>query len=159
MPVTSRVSSSSRPAARPAPRGVRPMPTRPMPHAAHPAARPSKSVSPVAIGLASAVGLCAAIGTIWFFGTGRTLFVPDVAPAAPAKIEATGHPPTNFYRSTRDGRVIVMEIDQNGTKIKGTISRRDVPIDADEYRDGPVNGNGGPGSPENRVHALGSAFR
>ena len=98
-------------------------------------------------------------GIVYFFGdTLRGHLMPLATPAS-APTAAAGPAPTIFYRDRGDGTVTVMEIDANGsTRIKGSISRNDVPLlQADKVREG-WGGSGTP-SPHSRVNALGSSFR
>jgi hypothetical protein len=122
-----------------------------------------KDVTPPQLSLLVAQGTllgCAILGilggVVYFFGdTLRAHFVP-VDMSSTAKGPA-GPGPTVFYRDRGDGTVTVMEIDGNGTRIKGTMSRYDVPLlQADKVREG--WGSSGI-NPHARVNALGSAFR
>ncbi len=65
---------------------------------------------------------------------------------------------TILYRDRGDGTVLVMEIDGNGTRIKGTLDRKDVPMirEKRERRRLLEQESISSGS---RIHALGSAFR
>jgi hypothetical protein len=97
-------------------------------------------------------------GVVYVFGdTLRAHFAP-VGVASDAKAPA-GPGPTVLYRDRGDGTVTVMEIDGNGgTRLKGTMSRYDVPLlQADKVREG--WGSSGTVNPNARVNALGSAFR
>ncbi len=150
---------------------------RPMPaHAARPAPRAAamtarhggatlthKEVTSKQMSLLVAQGTlvgCAILGilggVVYVFGdTLRAHFVPvDISSTAKAP---AGPGPTVFYRDRGDGTVTVMEIDGNGTRIKGTMSRYDVPLlQADKVREG---WGSGAVNPHARVNALGSAFR
>lgn len=96
-------------------------------------------------------------GVIYFFGDTLRARFASVGDTSDAKAPA-GPGPTVFYRDRGDGTVTVMEIDGAGTRLKGTISRYDVPLlQADKVREG--WGSSGAVNPNARVNALGSAFR
>ena len=103
-----------------------------------------------------------AVGVIWEYGAARNL---DLT-AAPVSDRAGagqggrgGGAPTVFYRDMRDGRVMVMEVDAQGTRIKGTVNKSDLDFAAGMGADiGPPNRMGDVTAAD-RVGALGSAFR
>ncbi|MDK9695946.1 MAG: hypothetical protein OEL76_06130 [Siculibacillus sp.] len=96
-------------------------------------------------------------GLLFFFGdTLRNHFYPLGAGAGRSSAPS-GPGPTVYYRDRGDGTVTVMEIDANGARMRGTMSRNDVPLlQADKVREG---WGGGAVSPHSRVNALGSSFR
>mgnify|MGYP001767075859 CR=1 FL=1 len=149
----------------------RPMPahaTRPAPHptslkARHGATLTHKEVSPRQMSLLVVQGTligCSVLGIlggiVFFFGDAlRTRFAP--VGTSSSTTGRSGPGPTVVYRDRGDGTVTVMEIDGNGTRVKGTMSRYDVPLlQADKVREG--WGSSGI-NPHARVNALGSAFR
>lgn len=71
------------------------------------------------------------------------------APAGPG--------PTLYYRDRGDGTVSVMEIDEKGMRMRGTMNRADVPLlqEKRQMRRWEENFH----SPDSRINALGSAFR
>jgi hypothetical protein len=97
-------------------------------------------------------------GIIYFFGdTMRGHLFPIATPTITAPKAGPGAAPTVFYRDRGDGTFVVMEIDGNGTRVKGTIPRDEVPLlQADKVREGWGSTNVNPNA---RVNALGSAFR
>lgn len=104
---------------------------------------------------------CAILAVValgWYFlgDTLRERFepIPLAGPTAPA---AAGKS-TTFYRDRGDGTVMVMEIDGNGTRIKGTMSRTQVPMILEDQVDSQPAERPTLSS-QSRVHALGSAFR
>ncbi len=149
------VGAAARPPSRP---GARPM--------ANSAATVSpREVTPpqmtqlVAQGVMIAGAILAVIGgIIFFFGdTMRGHLFPIAAPPAGVQRSAPGTAPTVFYRDRGDGTFVVMEIDGNGTRVKGTVARDDVPLlQADKVREGWGSSNVNPNA---RVNALGSSFR
>ena len=79
--------------------------------------------------------------------------------AVPSRAAAPATPgPTVVYRDRGDGTVVVMEIDGNGTRIKGVMNRVDVPMMKEEARSSRRWGDEAVNS-QSRVNALGSAFR
>lgn len=157
---------TARPMPRPAvARGGAPArrPTRPAPaHRPHPhAAAPADTTRLMVIGAVIVVAAAIAVGVIWEFGAARNLAVPYGAVGAGAGDGAasTGARPTTMYRDLHDGRIMVMEIGPGGTRLKGTVSKSDVPLANDADRDA----GSSRGSPEptagDRVNALGAAFR
>jgi hypothetical protein len=105
---------------------------------------------------ALAVAAVVAIAVIWEFGAARTLSLGS----GPGGGAANGRDrPTVYYRDMRDGRVMVMEIGADGTRIKGTVAKSDLGIAADMGAD--IGGSSRPGevTSADRVNALGSSFR
>lgn len=82
--------------------------------------------------------------------------------AAITGAEGAPHPPvsgtTTYYRDRGDGTVLVMEIDRDGARVKGTVNRADVPMLQEQQRksrkwdEEAISG-------QSRLNALGSAFR
>ncbi len=168
MVTTARMRPLAPPAARPA-QAARPA------HAAHPAGRgaplhgttltsarvtPRQLIGLIAQGTLVGALLLGVLAAIWFFfgdalraslleiAAGRS--VGGAAPAGPG--------PTVFSRDRGDGTVVVMEIDGNGTRVRGVIARTDVPLlQADKVREGWGSSSGT--TTHNRVNALGSSFR
>ena len=92
-----------------------------------------------------------------FFGDAlRASFMPIAVPAASNGPAARG--PTVVYRDRGDGTVMVMEIDGNGTRIKGSMKRSEVPMMLDAPEGG-RRSDPNAVTPQSRVNALGSAFR
>ena len=152
------------------PRPMSAQTARPAPRAAAMAARHGgatlthKEVTPKQLSLLVVQGTligCAILGilggVVYVFGDKLRAHFAPVGVASGAKAPA-GPGPTVFYRDRGDGTVTVMEIDGAGTRIKGTMSRYDVPlVQADKVREG--WGGSGAVNPNARVNALGSAFR
>ena len=152
-----------RPAARPAPRPrtpVRPDPApAPRPHAAAPEHQRGDTLRMIAIIAAVVVAAVVGITIIWEFGAARLITRPGGLPGSQIRGgEAAAPAPTLYYRDLRDGRVMVMEVDENGTRIKGTMSRNDVPLTAELYHEETRRSSDTPTSSQ-RINALGSSFR
>ena len=150
MPAAAHRPAAHRPPARPTPRPGATLTTTEV---------SSRQVAALVVqGTLIAGGVLAVLaGVAFFFGdTIRSrLFTIGGVPTAAAP---AGPGPTVFYRDRGDGTVTVMEIDGNGTRLKGTISRNDVPLlQADKVRAG--WGGESTSGPNSRVNALGSAFR
>ena len=152
-----RPAAGARPGA-PARRPVRPLPAhRPEPHK-----QGTDTSRLILIGGVLAVAAVIGVAVIWEFGAARNLAVPDVAvgSGADSGAAATGGRSTMLYRDMRDGRIMVMEVGPGGTRLKGTVSKNDLPIAADADRPGGSTRSGGVDpSAADRVNALGSAFR
>ena len=102
------------------------------------------------------LGVLAAV-TVFFGDALRARFLPIAAAPTAGGGAAPGLAPTVYYRDRGDGTMMVMEIDGNGTRLKGVVNRVDVPLlQADKVHEG--WGNSSP-SPQSRVNALGSSFR
>lgn len=101
--------------------------------------------------------ILAVLAAIWFFfgDALRNQLNPIAVPSAAQKSAGPG--PTLYYRDRGDGSFTVMEIDANGTRMKGTIHRNDVPLlQADKVHEGWGNRTT---TTNSRVNALGSSFR
>jgi hypothetical protein len=95
--------------------------------------------------------------TVFFGDALRARFLPIAAGPAAGGSATPGPGPTVYYRDRGDGTVMVMEIDGNGTRLKGVVNRVDVPLlQADKVREGWGDNTS---SPHSRVNALGSSFR
>lgn len=156
---------------------ARPMPRSAVARAGAPARRPSRlppahrprpheqSTGDVArlilIGAALAVAGAIGVGVVWEFGAARNLSVPPGAIGAGADADAatSGSRSTTMYRDLHDGRIMVMEIGPGGTRLKGTVSKTDVPLANEVDRDGGTSRKTPEPSASDRVNALGSAFR
>lgn len=163
MAVAARPRSLSTPTARP---GVRPMPPR------RPASATAKHHTPpktsndtlrlILIGVGLAIAALVGVGVIWEFGAGRNLPRPSAGlPSSDDAAGGAGAAPTMVYRDMHDGRVMVMEVGPDGTRIKGTIDKGNLPIAGDMAPGGVATSSrssAGPNS-NDRVNALGSAFR
>ncbi|NLH81565.1 MAG: hypothetical protein GX458_12070 [Phyllobacteriaceae bacterium] len=158
MPVTARpmprsaVARAGAPARRPS----RPPPAhRPPPHR-----QSSGDVARlVLIGAAIAVAGAIGVGVIWEYGAARNLSVPPGAIGAGADAAPPGGRSTTMYRDLHDGRIMVMEIGPGGTRLKGTVSKSEVPLANDVDREGGTSQKAPEPSASDRVNALGSAFR
>jgi len=97
------------------------------------------------------------LAAIWFFfGDALRNHLNPIAVPSAAQMSA-GPGPTLYYRDRGDGYFTVMEIDANGTRMKGTIHRNDVPLlQADKVHEGWGNRTT---TTNSRVNALGSSFR
>lgn len=158
--------------ARPLPRPVaaRPAPARrptPAGAKAHPhhdtASKPAANgaLGYVLIAIAVAIGAVIAIGVIWEFGAARTLAVPQIAPSNGAAPDADGrrNAPTVMYKDMRDGRVLVYEVGPEGTRLKGAISKSELPFAENLNGEGALSTRKTRVDASDRVNALGSAFR
>lgn len=93
-----------------------------------------------------------------FFGSSITKRFEPAAMTGGGAGTAVPSGTTVLYRDRGDGTVLVMEIDGNGTRIKGTLDRKDVPMIREKRErrklldEESINSN-------SRIHALGSAFR
>lgn len=149
-PAAARAGASARRPSRPAPAH------RPHPHAASAA----DTTRLVVIGAVIVVAAVIAVGVIWEFGAARNLAVPygAVGPG-PGAAPTPDRPTTTMYRDLHDGRIMVMEIGPGGTRLKGTVSKTEVPFANDADRDGGTTRGTPEPSAVDRVNALGSAFR
>ena len=107
------------------------------------------------------IGLCIlailAVVVVFFGDTLRARFASFGAVSG--RVSAPNTPaPTVFYRDRGDGTVMVMEIDANGTRIKGVMNRVDVPMMKEQATSSRRWGDDQVTS-QSRVNALGSAFR
>lgn len=109
---------------------------RPAPRPVHKSAPPPASnVSQILIGALIGVGVFVGLAIIYVYGTAG--LVPQNVPRrgdAPPPAAATVPDRTTLYRTMRDGRVMVMEVDRNGTRVVGTMSKDDVPLANDPSR-------------------------
>ena len=109
------------------------------------------------------VGLCVLVvlAGVWFL-FGDHLRARLTTLGTGAGIQTTGGAstagPTVFYRDRGDGTVLVMEIDGNGTRIRGTLKRTDVPM-MQETHEWSRKWDDNAHSTQSRINALGSAFR
>lgn len=112
----------------------------------------------VAQGLLIGCVILAVLGVVYlFFGDAlRASFMPIAVPATSSGPAAPG--PTVVYRDRGDGTVMVMEIDGNGTRIKGSMKRSEVPMMLDAAEIGRRRDPSAV-TPQSRVNALGSSFR
>jgi hypothetical protein len=100
--------------------------------------------------------LAVLVGILYVFGDTLRDHLNPLAAGSSAKAP-TGPGPTVFYRDRGDGSVTVMEIDGNGTRVRGTMKRTDVPLlQEDKVREG---WGDGAVNPHARINALGSSFR
>lgn len=159
---------SARPMPRPRPTG-RVMPQRPT-RPAHPATTATTSaarakptftdrINLVLFLTALVVAGIVGIAVIWEFGAARNLTVGATLTAHGGGSGRPGDRPTLLYRDMRDGRVMVMEIGADGTRIKGTVAKSNLGIAADMGADVGSSVRTGDVTSADRVNALGSAFR
>ncbi len=136
-----------RPAPRPPAHHVEPV--HPKPH--------SRALTYAAAGMGAAA-LIAGLVVIYLFGNAglRTIATPPVGGngQVPAAV-APGAAPTLVYRDLHDGRVMVMEIDANGTRVVGTMAKQDVPMATNMYREPKQRSI----DSSTRLQALGDPFR
>ena len=121
---------------------------------------PRQLIGLVAQGTLVGALLLGVLAAIWFFfGDALRARLLEIPPGRAVGSGGPGGPgPTVFYRDRGDGTVMVMEIDGNGTRVRGVIPRNDVPLlQADKVREGWGSSSGT--TTHNRVNALGSAFR
>lgn len=162
---------ASRPMPRPAVagRGQPPRPVRRAPPAPVPASKAAKQKSGsrdtwriLLVAAMVAVVAVVVVVVIWEYGAARNLDLTTMPSADRGGAAAGGRgggAPTVYYRDMRDGRVMVMEIGAQGTRIKGTVNKSDLDIAAGMGADiGPPNRMGDVTAAD-RVGALGSAFR
>lgn len=159
--------ATARPMPRPRPTGrvALPHPVRP----AHPAtatssaarAKPTLADRINLVLFLSALAIAAIVGiaVIWEFGAARNLSVGSTLATRGGGSTRPGDQPTLLYRDMRDGRVMVMEIGADGTRIKGTVSKSNLGIAADMGGDVGSSVRSGDVTSADRVNALGSAFR
>ncbi|MCE1234813.1 MAG: hypothetical protein LWW93_00515 [Hyphomicrobiales bacterium] len=156
--------------ARPLPRSVavrpaparRPTPAKTPAHAHGAASKPASngSLGYVLIAIAVAIGAAIAIGVIWEFGAARTIPVPAVAiPNGAVDGGSRGSAPTVMYKDMRDGRVLVYEVGPEGTRLKGAISKSELPFAENMNGEGAMSSRKTDTNASDRVNALGSAFR
>ena len=135
-------------------RGARPIPRRPEPE--HHAPPKSQLAQPIAVGAAAALALALLIGTIWAFGNAGISGIarlPESADPAPPPTPVSRT--TRVYRDMHDGRVTVMDIDANGTRVIGTMAKDKVPMISKVDKDAVPAAM----DSQSRLHALGSNFR
>lgn len=160
-------------AVRPAPRPVatRPAPARGVPgrpphppagrvhHEPHPPVPAHSTTQRLMIGGGILAAVVVAVAVLYAFGSARNLSgVPLSGTGAGAGDGRPSMETTLLYRDMRDGTVMVMEMDRNGTRVVGIRSKEDIPMAGDMYRDRKVKTMQTP-SASDRVNALGSAFR
>lgn len=157
-------------AARPLPRPTGRRPTSPPVRGRRPPPTPTHHAPPkaddtvrtVLIVTAVAIATVVGVGIVWEYGSARNL--PAQQEGADAADTTAGAEsgrraakPTLFYRDMRDGRVMVMEVGPDGTRIKGTVDKGSLAITGDSSEDG--SRSAPDPSSVDRVNALGSAFR
>jgi len=162
MPATARPMPRPRPAGRVAP----PRPTRPSRPPAHPASSAARAKPTLAdrinlVLFLSALAIAAVVGiaVIWEFGAARNLSPGATLATGGDGSGRPGDRPTLLYRDMRDGRVMVMEIGADGTRIKGTVAKSKLGIAADMGGDVGAASRSNDVTSADRVNALGSAFR
>ena len=114
-------------------------------------------VSTVTIVVAGSVAIATLFGLIWAFGSAG-LQIPATPPAAAGKAapgSAAAAASTRVYRDMHDGRVMVMEVDGNGTRIIGTMSKDEVGLATDNLPTPERRGL----DTQQRLNALGTPFR
>lgn len=164
------MTTVARPVPRPAPAahpGGRPVPQRPtakpLPHAAktdpahgHAHGHHAKAPNYLLIAAALAVVIVTAVVAVWGGGMARGFRLFGGAEVGEPRRDADT---TMLYRDLKNGRLMVMEVGKNGTKMKGTIDKKTLPLANDEA----ANQQSSRGSAEitsfDRVQALGAAFR
>lgn len=132
---------------------------RPAPSAAtrHHDAPVKPMFSTVTIVVASVTAIVTLFGLIWAFGSAG-LQIPATPPAAAGKAlpgSGAAAASTRVYRDMRDGRVMVMEVDGNGTRIVGTMSKDEVGLATDNLPSPERRGL----DTQQRLNALGTPFR
>lgn len=152
-----------RAAARPAP-VRRPTPARTPGHAHAAPSKPATTgtLGYVLIGIAVAIGAAIAVGVIWEFGAARTLSVPSIPPSGSDRSgdgATRGGAPTVMYKDMRDGRVLVFEVGPEGTRLKGSVAKSDLPLAENMNGEGSSSARRNDATATDRVNALGSAFR
>ena len=112
--------------------------------------------STVTIIAAGVVAIVTLFGLIWAFGSAG-FQVPTPAPTAgkAALGSSAAGATTRVYRDMHDGRVMVMEVDGNGTRIVGTMSKDDVGLATDNLPSPERRGL----DTQQRLNALGTPFR
>lgn len=131
--------------------------------AAHPGASTRDKIGIVLIAAAILVLAVVGIAVIWEFGAARTLSVPRTGmigaeDGTGPSVQRPRDAPTMLYRDMRDGRIMVMEVGPDGTRLKGTVDKSTVPLANDTHRE-PTSSRSAEPSATDRVNALGSAFR
>lgn len=131
---------------------------RPAPSAAkhHHDAPVKPMVSTVTIVVAGSVAVATLFGLIWAFGSAG-LQIPTAPPTAAGKVApgSGAGASTRVYRDMHDGRVMVMEVDGNGTRIVGTMSKDEVGLATDNLPSPERRGL----DTQQRLNALGTPFR
>lgn len=150
----------TRPAAAP---GRAPVPGRaaaphaPAPHAAHHPAKSQGLGTGQILGIAAGIVVAAVVGlgVIWQFGAARDLsMIGGLGGGATARPQTT-----TMYRDMKDGRLMVIEIGPEGTRIKGTVDKASVAIANEEIGQPRPVRRPSETSSRDRVNALGSSFR
>ncbi len=114
-------------ARRPAPR-ARPM------HA-EPRKPPKPALSQLAWGLLIGTGAFVAFLIIYLYGAAGLASIGGRADRIDEAPEGAPTSATTVYRDMRDGRVMVMEVDEKGTRIIGIVPKEDVPMAGNMYRE------------------------
>jgi hypothetical protein len=166
------MTTAARPMPRPAPAapvGGRPAPQRPAAKApthaaktdaahahAHAHAHPA---GPNYLLIAAALAVVIVAGAVAIWGGGSARNLPLFGGGGEVGEQRRDANTTMMYRDLKNGRLMVMEIGPNGTKMKGTIDKTTLPLANDEANKPQSTRQ----SPElttfDRVQALGSAFR
>lgn len=114
------------------------------------------------IAAAAVIAAIVGIAVIWEFGAARNLPMPQggaIGAGGSGGAGGRGSEPTVVYRDMHDGRIMVMEVGPDGTRIKGTIAKSSLPMASDLSGDAGVMRRSSEPSTSDRVNALGSAFR
>jgi hypothetical protein len=120
-----------RPMVRPAPRPVHK-------NAPHPAPKSGSNRTQILVGGLIGLAVLIALTFIYVYGTAGTIAdspLPRGVTGPAAAPTGRVSDKTTVYRAMKDGRMVIMEIDKNGTRVIGTVSKGDVPLASDPDRD------------------------
>lgn len=137
-----------RPMVRPAPRPVHKNPP-------HPTPKTWSNASQIFFGGLIGLVVLIILSIIYVYGTAGTIAqrgpIGGETETAPARVPDK----TMVYRDMKNGRVVIMEVDRNGTRVVGTVSKSEVPMAADPDR------GSGPRTPDTaeRLNAFSQTFK
>lgn len=113
----------------------RPAP-RPMPRPVHKAPPPQSNGSQFLVGGLIGAGVLIVLAVMYTFGdagivTGYRAQNAETVPPPATPVSRT----TTYYRDLKNGRVMVMEIDEKGTRVLGTKAKEDVELANEALKD------------------------
>ncbi len=113
--------------------------------------------STVIIAVAAVAAIAAPFALILAFGGAGMKVIETPSTIGGLNVGAGGaaNGATRFYRDMHDGRVMVMEVDGEGTRIVGTMAKEDVPLASDNLPHAERRGM----DTQQRLNALGTPFR
>jgi len=114
---------------------VRPAPRPVHKHPPHPTPKTWSNASQMFFGGLIGLVVLIILSIIYVYGTAGTIAqrrpMGGETETAQPRISDT----TRVYRDMKNGRVVIMEVDRNGTRVVGTVSKSEVPMAADPDHD------------------------